>query len=139
MDKLPEKDVFLHRNRGQNPKISGIIFPEKFIDFFSEKCIIWIRMDTLIKRGFLGPDSLRNLGDHQLLVGTKQLKKALNRGNVSHVLLARDADPRLTEELERLCVEKNVSCHWVGKMSDLGSACGIEVGAAAAALVPRKI
>ena len=95
-------------------------------------------MDTLIKRGFLGPDSLRNLSDHQLVVGTKQLKKALNRMTVSHVLLARDADPRLTEELERLCLEKGVSCHWIGKMSDLGSACGIEVGAAAAALVPRN-
>ena len=95
-------------------------------------------MDTLIKRGFMGPGSLRNLSDHQLLVGTKQLKKALNRNAVSHVLLARDADPRLTEELERLCLEKDISCHWIGKMSDLGSACGIEVGAAAAALVPRS-
>ena len=139
MDKLPKDDVFLHRKCRENRQISGIILFEKFVDFFREKCIIWIRMDTLIKRGFLGPDSLRNLSDHQLLVGTKQLKKALNRGGVSHVLLARDADPRLTEELERLCVEKNVSCHWVGKMSDLGSACGIEVGAAAAALVPQKV
>ena len=139
MDKLSEDDVFLHRKPGETQPISGIILCEKFVDFFVEKCIIWIRMDTLIKRGFLGPDSLRNLSDHQLLVGTKQLKKALNRGSVSHVLLARDADPRLTEDLERLCLEKGVSCHWIGKMSDLGSACGIEVGAAAAALVPRNL
>ena len=131
--------MFLHRKPRKKRRISGIILCEKFVDFFPEKCIIWIRMDTLIKRGFLGPGSLRNLSDHQLLVGTKQLKKALNRGIVSHVLLARDADPRLTEELERLCLEKDISCHWVGKMSDLGSACGIEVGAAAAALAPRNV
>ena len=131
--------MFLHRKPGETRPISGIILCEKFVDFFVEKCIIWIRMDTLIKRGFLGPGSLRNLSDHQLLVGTKQLKKALNRGSVSHVLLARDADPRLTEDLERLCLEKGISCHWIGKMSDLGSACGIEVGAAAAALVPRNL
>ena len=94
-------------------------------------------MDTLIKRGFAGPDSLKNLSDHQVIVGTKQLKKALDRGIVSHVLLAQDADPRITEPLETMCREKGVSCDWVGKMTDLGRACGIEVGAAAAALVPR--
>ncbi len=95
-------------------------------------------MDTLIKRGFLGPDSLVNLSDHQLIVGTKQLKKALSRGAVSQVFLAKDADPALTGALETLCREKGVSCEWVGKMSDLGRACGIEVGAAAAALKPRE-
>lgn len=95
-------------------------------------------MDTLIKRGFLGPGGLTNLSDHSLIVGTKQLKKALNRGIVSHVFLAEDADPRITEPLEAMCREKGVGCDWVGKMSDLGRACGIEVGAAAAALAPRE-
>ena len=94
-------------------------------------------MDTLIKRGFMGPDSPVNLSDHRLIVGTKQLKKALNHGTLSYVILARDADPRITEMLESLCEEKHVSCGWVGKMSDLGRACGIEVGAAAAGFAPR--
>lgn len=101
-------------------------------------CIILICMDTLIKRDSLGPDSLRNLSDHRILVGTKQLKKALKRESVTCVLLARDADPRITEELEQLCLQQNVSCSWVGKMSDLGRACGIDVGAAAVAILPRS-
>ena len=86
----------------------------------------------------MGPDSLRNLSDHSLVVGTKQLKKALKRGAVCQVLLARDADPRITEPLKQMCLQQNVNCCWVGKMTDLGRACGIEVGAAAAALVPRE-
>lgn len=124
--------------RGAKGGISSIIFLENFVDFFLEKCIIWIRMDTLIKRGFLVPGGLANLSDHQLIVGTKQLKKALARGSVALVFLAEDADPNLTGELARMCREGEVDCHWVGKMADLGRACGIEVGAAAAALSPRN-
>ena len=100
-------------------------------------CIILICMDTLIKRDSLGPDSLKNLSDHRILVGTKQLKKALKRENVCFVLLARDADPVITEDLEQICLQQNVNCAWVGKMTDLGRACGIDVGAAAAAVLPR--
>lgn len=91
-------------------------------------------MDTLIKRGFPGPDGPLDSGDHCFIVGTKQLKKALDRDGVRWVLLARDADPSITEPLERLCGEKNVECRWVEKKTDLGRACGIEVGTAAAGL-----
>ena len=110
---------------------------EKFVDISPEKCIIRIRMDTLIKRGSLGPGSLANFRDHRVIVGTKQLKKALDREDVAYVLLAQDADPRITEPLEQTCLQKGINCHWVGKMSDLGRACGIDVGAAAAAILPR--
>ena len=129
--------MFLHRKGRENPAKSGIIFSDFFVDFSPEKCIILICMDTLIKRGLMGAGGLKDLSDHSLIVGTKQLKKALDRGEVRHVLLARDADPRITEPLERLCLERNIDCCWVGKMTDLGRACGIEVGAAAAALVGR--
>ena len=81
-------------------------------------------MDTLIKRDSLGADSLGTLSDHRVLVGTKQLKKALKREKVLQVWLALDADPRITLELEQLCLQQNVNCAWVGKMSDLGRACG---------------
>lgn len=96
-------------------------------------------MDTLIKRGFPGPGGPTDLGDHCLIVGTKQLKKALDRGGVRRVLLARDADPSITEPLEQLCGEKHVPCQWVEKKTDLGRACGIEVGTAAAGLAKPKI
>ena len=70
-----------------------------------------------------------------MVVGTKQLKKALISGRARRVYLALNADPAITEPLEALCEECHVSYVWVASKSDLGLACGIEVGAAAAATV----
>ena len=95
-------------------------------------------MDTLIKRGSLGSDALEELNDHQIIVGTKQLKKALNRGGVRRVFLAEDADPAITGMLELLCQQSGTEYVWGGRMLDLGRACGIEVGAAAAATVAKS-
>lgn len=69
------------------------------------------------------------------VVGVKQLKKAVLSGKASRVYLAGDADPALTEPLEDLCSDRNIPYAWVRSMADLGRACGIEVGAAAAAVV----
>ena len=70
-----------------------------------------------------------------MVVGTKQLKKALVSGRAKCVFLAENADPAITEPLEALCISGNIQLNWVGSMADLGRACGIEVGAAAAAVV----
>ena len=111
------------------------IFMRKFVDFFKEKRIIMSCMDTLIKRGSAGSDVLAELSDHQFIVGTKQLKKALNRGGVLRVFLARDADPAILEPLELLCRRSGTEYTWVERMTDLGRACGIDVGATAAATI----
>ena len=75
------------------------------------------------------------LANHKFIVGMKQLKKALRNGNACCVFLACNADPAITEPLAALCEENNVKLAWVKSMTDLGRACGIEVGAAAAAAV----
>jgi len=75
------------------------------------------------------------LANHKFVVGIKQLKKALKNGNASYVFLACNADPAITEPIEALCRQSNVDYAWVRSMTDLGHACGIEVGAAAAAAV----
>ncbi len=59
----------------------------------------------------------------------------LATGQANLVFLAENADPALTEPIEALCREHNTKCIWVSHMSDLGNACGIDVGAAAAAVV----
>ena len=69
----------------------------------------------------------------KMVVGAKQLKKALRDGRASQVYLAKNADPALTEPLEALCKQHNVPFAWVPSMLDLGKYCGIEVAAAAAA------
>ncbi len=92
-------------------------------------------MDT--KKECMIPEfgNLAKLREMRVVVGMKQLRKALDRGTAKWVFLARNADPAITEPLEALCKAHGVNCNWVSTMHDLGSACGIEVGAAAAAVV----
>ena len=66
------------------------------------------------------------------VVGVKQTKRALNDGKVLRVFLAGDADPRVTEPVE---AEQGVDVVKVPSMKELGSACGIAVGSAVAALL----
>ena len=73
----------------------------------------------------------------KMLVGAKQIRKALASGAVRRVYLAKNADPAITEPIEALCRQNGVSYAWVRSMKDLGEAAGIEVGAAAAAAVDK--
>ena len=75
------------------------------------------------------------LAGPNFVVGAKQLKKALKSGKAQRVFLARNADPAITEPIAALCQQACVDYAWVKSMTDLGHACGIEVGAAAAAAV----
>ena len=77
------------------------------------------------------------LANRRFVVGAKQLKKALNKGIVQKVFLACNADPAVTEPIAALCQQLCVDLAWVRSMTDLGHACGIEVGAAAAAAVDQ--
>ena len=73
------------------------------------------------------------IGCRKVVVGAKQLRKALQSGKVFRVYLAENADPAIVEPIEALCQQNNVEFTWVRSMADLGKVCGIEVGAAAAA------
>ena len=75
------------------------------------------------------------LANRKFVVGAKQLRKALKNGNARRVYLACNADPAVTEPIAALCQMYHVDIAWVRSMTDLGHACGIEVGAAAAAAV----
>jgi len=79
--------------------------------------------------------ALADLKRLPFVVGAKQLKKAVKAGRVRFVFLAENADPAVTEPLEKLCIENHIPITWVSRMEDLGRACGIEVGAAAAAVL----
>ena len=71
----------------------------------------------------------------KMVVGAKQLRKALQGGRAKQVFLARNADPVITEPVQAMCEQLHIDYTWVPSMLDLGKACGIEVGAAAAAAV----
>ena len=89
------------------------------------------KKDSKIPKYGVDPD----LKGKRLVVGTKQLRKALENGRAKWVWLAENADPAITEPLEALCLKCCVAYTWVPSKQDLGAACGIEVGAAAAAAV----
>ena len=90
-----------------------------------------MKINSKIPKCGVVPDPAKN----KVIVGTKQLKKALVNGRAKCVFLAENADPAITEPLEAMCVSGNIQINWVATMADLGRACGIEVGAAAAAVV----
>lgn len=81
------------------------------------------------------PTGLVCLSSQKHVVGAKQIRKALTAGSARRVFLAKNADPAITEPLAALCQLNRVEYAWVRSMTDLGRACGIEVGAAAAAIV----
>ena len=78
---------------------------------------------------------LQNRTAKNFVVGTKQLKKAVKAGRVRYVFLAENADPAVTDPLAELCAANHIQITWVPSMTELGRCCGIEVGAAAAAVV----
>ena len=78
---------------------------------------------------------LPDISRQQVVVGAKQLRKALKAGRAEQVYLAKNADPGLTEPIVALCQDNRIAYTWVKSMTDLGRACGIEVGAATAAVV----
>ncbi|MEK3856731.1 50S ribosomal protein L7ae-like protein [Cytobacillus sp. FSL H8-0458] len=69
-----------------------------------------------------------------IIVGTKQTVKALKLGTIDEVVVASDADPRITAKVVSTANEMNVPIVYVDSMKKLGKACGIEVGAAAVAI-----
>ncbi len=79
--------------------------------------------------------NLAKLKNFKVVVGMKQLRKALEKGTAKWVFLAENADPAITEPLRETCSLKSVPFTWIGSMDAIGSACGIEVGAAAAAVI----
>lgn len=80
---------------------------------------------------------MERLSGSEKVVGLKQVRRAVTEGRVNLVFLACDADPRLTEPLEALCDAYGVSVVWDHTMAQLGKACGIAVGTAAAATAAK--
>lgn len=72
---------------------------------------------------------------NHIIIGMKQTLKAVEQGMVKEVFIAKDADPRVTGKLVGICTEKKVPVEYVDSMRMLGKACGIEVGAATAAIM----
>lgn len=92
-------------------------------------------MDTQNEARIPKCGSLPKIAGKKVIVGAKQLRKALAAGRVFRAYLAKNADPAITQPLEAMCLQNHVEFVYVSSMQELGHACGIEVGAAVAAEV----
>lgn len=77
----------------------------------------------------------KGLRDAPIKIGSKQTMRMVELGRAEEVYVAENADPRLTSRVVALCNQHAVKVTYVDTMANLGKACGIEVGAAMAAIV----
>lgn len=78
---------------------------------------------------------LEALKDNKKTVGIKQSIKALENGEAKVVFIAKDADEKVIGRIKDLCNADTVEVVYVENMKQLGKACSIEVGAAAACIL----
>ncbi|GAB6992501.1 ribosomal L7Ae/L30e/S12e/Gadd45 family protein [Paenibacillus pini] len=79
----------------------------------------------------------KGLQDAHVKIGAKQTIKVVELGQATEVYVAEDADQRLVSKIVSLCSKHNVKITYVDTMQHLGKACGIEVGAAMAAIIKQ--
>ncbi|MBM7606502.1 large subunit ribosomal protein L7A [Metabacillus crassostreae] len=72
---------------------------------------------------------------NKIIVGTKQSVKALLNNEVREIIIAEDADYRIVQKIIQTAEQQQVPLTKVTSMKKLGKACGIEVGAAAVAII----
>ncbi|MGL5513893.1 MAG: ribosomal L7Ae/L30e/S12e/Gadd45 family protein [Sporomusa sp.] len=80
-------------------------------------------------------DKLEGLKTAPKAVGAKQAMRAVEKDLAAKVYLANDADRRVTGPVVQLCSQKGVQIDESSTIAELGKACGIEVGAAAVAIL----
>jgi large subunit ribosomal protein L7A len=68
-------------------------------------------------------------------VGVKQTQRALEKGIVRQVFIAKDAEQHVLRPIIESCQTRGIKVVEISTMIELGKACGIEVGAAVAALI----
>ena len=68
------------------------------------------------------------------IIGTKQAVKAIKAGQVKELIVAQDAEERVTEPVIALAKENGIPVNLVESRKELGKACGIQVGAAVVAI-----
>ncbi len=78
---------------------------------------------------------MQELSGPNKVVGAKQVKRALRDGQAARLYIAMDADPRLLQPLVQEAVNRQVPVSQVPSRKELGTSCGISVGAAVAVLL----
>ena len=69
------------------------------------------------------------------VVGTKQVLRGIKAGTLAKVYVAVDADTFIFQQVVRAADAARVPVQRVPTMKELGQACGVDIGAAAAGIV----
>jgi len=69
------------------------------------------------------------------VIGVKQTVKSIKNNNVKTVYIAKDADDKLVQSVKVLVDENSLEVSYINTMKELGRLCGIDVGAATAAIL----
>ncbi|OBR93035.1 ribosome-associated protein L7Ae-like protein [Clostridium ragsdalei P11] len=69
------------------------------------------------------------------VVGLKQTVKAIKNSTAKAVYLAKDADDKLIQSVKVLINDNSPELIYIDTMKELGKLCGIDVGAATAAVL----
>ncbi|NLG37346.1 MAG: 50S ribosomal protein L7Ae-like protein [Clostridiales bacterium] len=72
------------------------------------------------------------------IVGTKEVLRMVREGRARTVYIAEDADEHIRQKILRACGEGTADVRMVPTMAELGAACHIEVGAAAACVTGER-
>lgn len=78
---------------------------------------------------------LSDLSAQRKVVGVKQTQKVIREGAAVCVYIAQDAENRVTHPVYELCIQTETPVQEVASMQELGSAVGIDVGAAVVAVL----
>ena len=79
--------------------------------------------------------ALEMLQSGKKVIGAKQTARAVEKDLAAAVYVAEDADRKVVAPLLEICRQHGVPVEARYGMAELGKACGIEVGAAAVALL----
>lgn len=75
------------------------------------------------------------LEQNKVVIGKKQTLRALLKNEAEKVYISKDADFHVTEPIVDVCKEYGVEIIYFDNMRELGTVCGIDVNAAAAAVL----
>lgn len=71
----------------------------------------------------------------KVAIGAKQTKKAIEKEEAKLVIMAQDAEERVTEPIKKLCQEKEIEIAEIATMQELGCLCGIDIGSSVVAII----
>ena len=77
---------------------------------------------------------VEELKSGNVLVGLRQFLRAAETGVALKAFVAKDCAPHIFKEITDNCNKYGISVEYIETMSELGKICGIDVGAAVAAI-----